>query len=373
MFSRRFILAAGAAALAAPPAHAQDAPAAAAQAAPEVSDEAHALYAGALVLDCNNYPDVSEAMTKEAVARIKTSGLAAAKCSIGGFGNDYRATRNEINMLDRVMARYPTDFVQIRRADDIADAKASGRLGLIYSFEGVACLDGQIARIEEFAGYGVKVMQLSYNLPSPFGAGVMSDPGLGLTELGREAVARMNALGVALDLSHANPATTSQAMAVSTKPVLMTHGGCTAIHTHPRNKSDEQLRALAQMGGVFGIYDLPYLTASPRQPTLDDYMAHMTHALDVCGEDHVGIGSDTAYDHFDTGPEAQAQFQQFIQNRVRAGVAAPEEDRMLYVEGLNHVRRCETIADALLRRGYPARVAEKVLGQNFIRALREIW
>jgi len=127
------------------------------------------------------------------------------------------------------------------------------------------------------------------------------------------------------------------------------------------------------MGGVFGIYDLPYLTASPRQPTLDDYMAHMTHALDICGEDHVGIGSDTAYDHFDTGPEAQTQFRQITQERVRAGVAAPEEDRMLYVEGLNHPRRCETIADALLHRGYPARVAEKVLGQNFIRALGDIW
>jgi membrane dipeptidase len=365
MLDRRTMLIAGAAAIAVPPAAAQDAPA--------VSEQARALYAGAIVIDANIYPPVSETMTKADVERFKSSGITAVKATIGGFGNDYRATRNEIGVLDRVIARYRTDFAQIRRSADIAAAKRAGQLGIIYSFEGVAMLEGRLERIDEFAGYGVKVMQLSYNLPSPFGAGVMSEASLGLTELGREAVARMNALGVALDLSHANPATTADAMDTSAKPVLMTHGGCAEVHAHPRNKTDVQLRALAEKGGVFGLYDLPYLTPSPRQPTLDDYMAHMTHALNVCGENHVGIGSDTDYDHTDTSPEALARFEEFTRARARAGVAAPGEDRLLYVEGLNHVRRCETIADALLSRGYRARVAEKVLGENFLRAFGEIW
>ena len=81
--------------------------------------------------------------------------------------------------------------------------------------------------------------------------------------------------------------TTLDALHASQKPVLVTHTGCSAVHKHPRNKTDEQLRAAAQKGGVIGIFDLPYLTASPKQPTLDDYMAHMTHALKICGEDHV--------------------------------------------------------------------------------------
>jgi membrane dipeptidase len=245
---------------------------------------------------------------------------------------------------------------------------------VIFSFEGVECLESSIARIEEFAGLGVKVMQLSYNLPSPFGAGVLSDPALGLTDLGREAIAAMNAHGVALDLSHSNPATTSAAMEASTKPVLMTHGGCSAVHDHPRNKTDDQLRALAARGGVFGIYDLPYLTPSPREATLDDYMAHMTHALSVAGEDHVGIGSDTAFSGIPDTPESRAALQRQNEERRRAGVAAPGEDaRPLFVQGLNDARRCETIAGALLQRGYPARVAEKVLGANFLRAFGEIW
>jgi membrane dipeptidase len=366
MISRRAVLAASGAALLAPRAMAQDAPA--------VSDAARTLYANAIVIDCNIYPPFGETMTKAEVNAVKASGLTAAKASMGGFANSYDQTLIEVRGVKSVIDRYQTDFMQVRSVADIRHAKQTGRLGIIFSFEGVECLQSSVARIEEFAALGVKVMQLSYNRESPFGAGVLADPALGLTGLGREAVAAMNANGVALDLSHANPATTAQAMEASTKPVLMTHGGCTAVHNHPRNKTDEQLRALAAKGGVFGVYDLPYLVAPPREATLDDYMAHMTHALNVAGEDHVGIGSDTAYDHFPDTPEARADMERQNEERRRAGVAAPGEDaRPLFVQGLNHVRRCETIADALLARGHSVRVAEKVLGENFLRAFGDIW
>ena len=103
-------------------------------------------------------------------------------------------------------------------------------------------------------------------------------------------------------------------------------------------RTDEQLRALADKGGVVGIYDLPYLTASPRQPTVADYLDHMTHALTVCGEDHVGIGSDQAIQPFDASPQGLQEFQEIEAKRHAAGVAAPEEDRPLYVVGMNRPR-----------------------------------
>jgi membrane dipeptidase len=152
--------------------------------------------------------------------------------------------------------------------------------------------------------------------------------------------------------------------------VIITHAGCKTVHDHPRNKSDEVLKAVADKGGVVGIYDLPYLAASPKQPALEDYMAHMTHALSVCGEDHVGVGSDSALNAWDMTPE---DFKKMEDYRHKTGVAAPEEDRPMYVEGLNTSHRIEIIADALLKRGYPARVAEKVMGANFLAALAGIW
>jgi membrane dipeptidase len=234
-------------------------------------------------------------------------------------------------------------------------------------------LEDKLDRIELFRGLGVLVMQLGYNKQSPFGTGVLGDPHAGLTALGRKAVAKMNRQGVAIDISHANETTSFGVLQASARPALITHAGCAAVYPHPRNKSDALLRAVAQKGGVVGIYDLPYLTPSPKQPTVDDYIAHMTHALSVCGEDHVGIGSDSQLGPFDTSPKAMADFRKEEEHRQKSGLAAPGEDRPPYVIGLNTPRRSEVIADALLRRGYPARVAEKVLGLNFVSALGRIW
>lgn len=342
---------------------------------PGLSTQARALYRDALVIDGNIAPyfDRIPPLSAEALAINRGSGLTACKATIGGFGNNYAQTNEEIAFYNAILAAHRETFSQIRSVADILTAKRENKVGILFSFEGVAMLEDRLARIGEFRAQGVLVMQLSYNLPSPFGAGVMSDPALGLTELGRQAVAEMNRLGVALDLSHANERTTAEAMAASAKPVLMTHGGCRAVYDHPRNKSDAHLRALAEKGGVLGIYDLPYLTASPRQPTLDDYMAHMAHALDVVGEEHVGIGSDTSFSAFPTDSASVAAFEADVRARRQSGVSAPGEDRMPYTDGLNTERRCEIIADALLRRGYPARAAEKVLGGNFIRAFEAIW
>jgi membrane dipeptidase len=183
----------------------------------------------------------------------------------------------------------------------------------------------------------------------------------------------MNRLGIAIDLSHANARTTDDVLTLSNKPPVMTHAGCAAVHAHPRNKSDEQLRALAARGGVVGIFDLPYLTASPRQPTVEDYMEHMEHALKVVGEDHVGVGSDTDIAPLDTSAKGLAEINQQIEERRKAGLSAPEEDRAPYVEGLNTPRRIELIVDQLLSRGYPAAVAEKIAGANFARVFADIW
>jgi len=347
-----------------------------AQEASSVSPAAADLYKRSLVLDCNSAPagitgDLPVAQA--ALDLMRASGVNVIKLSLGGINSGFSDTVEEIAYFQRMIEVHPSYFLQVRVPSDIERAKSEGKLGIIFSFESVEMLEGRVDRIETFRDFGVRVMQLSYNRKSAFAAGVMEPTGGGLTELGRKAVSKMNEVGVAIDLSHANPQTTADAIAASTKPVLMTHGGCTAIHAHPRNKTDEQLRALAAKGGVLGIYDLPYLTESPKQPTVDDYMAHMEHALKLIGEEHVGIGSDAGIAPFDTSEKGMAEFKKNREERQKAGLAAPEEDRPTYVIGLNNPRKIEVITDQLLKRGYPARTAEKVIGANFARVFGEIW
>lgn len=343
---------------------------------PANSGAAAGLYRRALVLDCNLGPQLSGKLPLPPadIDLYRKCGVTVMKTSMGGFNNSFEDTVDEIAFFQQLTEVHPDLFMQVRRADDFARAKRDNKLGIIFSFEGVAMLDGKVERIDIFRHLGVRVMQLSYNDVSPFGSGVLAPPDAhGLTDLGRSAVEKMNELGVAVDLSHANPVTTREAMAHSKAPVIMSHGGCSAVHPHPRNKTDEQLRALVGKGGVLGIYDLPYLAASPHQPNVNDYIDHMVHALNVCGEDHVGIGSDQSIQPFDTSPGGMKEFQDMEAQRRAAGVAAPEEDRPTYVEGLNVPNRCEVIADNLLKHGYSARVTEKVLGSNFVRVFTEIW
>lgn len=340
-----------------------------------ISARAHELYGRALILDANSGPPYEGhlPLPQSDLDLVRASGINVVKLSLGGINSDFAATVGEIAEVQQLFEVHPDYFTQVRVAADMARAKRDKQLGIILSFESTDMLGDKLASLTLFRELGVRVMQLSYNRRSPFAAGVMEPDGGGLTPLGRDAVREMNRLGIALDLSHANAATTSEALALAAKPPVMTHAACAAVHAHPRTKSDAQLKALAAKGGVVGIFDLPYLTASPRQPTVDDYMTHLEHALKVAGEDHVGIGSDVGIAPFDTSAKGMAEFAKQVEERRRAGLAAPEEDRPLYVVGLNVPNRIEIIADRLLRRGYSAAVTEKVVGGNFARVFTEIW
>jgi membrane dipeptidase len=367
------LLAAAAASNLVPRSPAQGAPAAA---VPNVSAAAAQLYARALVLDCNSGPPYADGKLPLPAAlsqMVRDSGISVVKLSLGGINANLHDVFDEMGYYESLIEGQPDLFMQVRVPADMQRAKREGKLGIIFSFESADMFEGKLDNIDLFRNHGVRVMQMSYNKTSPFGAGVMAPDAGGLTPLGKQAVARMNKVGVTVDVSHANAATTSDVIAASVRPVVMTHAGSAIVHPHPRNKSDAQLKAVADKGGVIGIYDLPYLAASPKQPNIDDYIAHMDHVLKIAGEDHVGIGSDVGIQPFDTSAKGMAEFQKQEEMRQKSGLAAPEEDRPVYVEGMNMPRKLEVVADRLLAKGYSAATVEKVLGANFVRVFTETW
>ncbi len=343
-----------------------------AAAAPAVSPAAAELYAKAFTLDANNAPPLEESgiLTPADLAMSRNSGLNVTKITLGGISG-FDEALGDIADLQRIIERYPDYFLQVRVPSDMDRAHAEKKLGLIFSFESAEMLQGKVERIELFRNLGVRVMQLSYNKQGEFGSGVLATGGL--TDLGRKAIAKMNEIGVTLDLSHANEQTTEDALAATRKTPVITHAGCAAVFQHPRNKPDRLLRQIAERGGVVGIYMLPYLCAPSKQCDRDDYMAHMEHALKVCGEDHVGVGCDVGMPPFDNSEKAMEEYRKQVEARKKAGVSAPGEERPPYVVGLNDPRRMETIADQLLKRGYSSAAVEKVLGKNFYRAFSETW
>ena len=325
---------------------------------------------GNMVVPANSDEPLSEADK----TLIRATGLSALKITAVGSGNTYVETLEELDSYKQVFANNPDLFMQVDSAEDIETAFATRRVGIILGFEASTMHDGKVERIAEFAGRGVRVMQLSYNLASPFGTGAMvtADP-KGLTDLGREAISVMETNRVLLDLSHADRETTMSAIAASTGAPAVTHAGCAAVNPHPRNKTDDVLRAIADKGGVVGIFELSYLSREMTQTPLSAYMAHLEHALNTCGEDHVGIGSDTFMLEFDTSPESQAAWDQSIAARRDVGVAAPGEGPMPFVLGLNGPQRMSVIADKLALLGYRPDVVDKVMGRNFERVMKSAW
>lgn len=309
----------------------------------------------------------------DVIAQIRTSGLTCFKLTLGGSLGTKAQVEEEIADLSKVFAAYPDLLTKIDSVRGIHNAAASGKTGVILSFEAASMLDGRLEAIDLFRGQGVLVMGLSYNVGSPFGSGPLSPNHTGLTALGKRAIERMQIGGVTVDLSHSDEPSSFAALEMAKRPVLITHAGAAAVYRHPRNKSDLLLKAVARQGGVIGIYDLSFLSAGPAQQSLDNYLAHMTHALNICGEDHVGIGSDTYATHFDTSPASMAAYRRQIDERRAQGVSSPGEERPPYVVGLNRSDRTQVIADALAARGYPARIIDKVLGTNFLRVFEATW
>jgi membrane dipeptidase len=187
-------------------------------------------------------------------------------------------------------------------------------------------------------------------------------------------VEHMNQQGVLVDLSHCGHRTTLDGIQASKRPVAITHAGCAAVADLPRNKTDEELRQLAQKGGVIGIYFMPFLRTQG-QPTAADLIRHLEHAVDVCGEDHVGLGTDGGVPGIELTPEFIQHHREDVQNRRRLGISAPGEveDVYTFLPDLNTPRRFETLAGLLLQRGHSEARVEKILGGNFARLFREAW
>jgi membrane dipeptidase len=247
------------------------------------------------------------------------------------------------------------------------------KVGIIPGFQYTAFLEEAPERIEMFRNLGVRIMQITYNNRNAFGDGCLEPGNAGLSNAGIAAVKKMNEVGVAVDLSHSGYRTTTEAIAASSRPVLISHSGCAAVYAHPRNKPDEILRSLADRGGYFGVYLMPYLVASPTVPTRQHVLDHLEHAINLCGADHVGIGSDGSIQKIVLTPAQRAEFDADIARRKQLGIGAPGEDRYPFVPDLNGPDHMQIIAEELARRGQPSTVIEKVLGANFQRVLSEIW
>ena len=339
-------------------------------------------YNAAMVVDALGAPGSTSfgsrvPLTASDLADVKASGLTALNVTVSGVGSyakDFEETLRNIAFWEEQIAAHPDALMKVIRSGDLDGAKKSGRLGLIYGFQDGTPLGESLERLDLFYDLGVRIIQFTYNLRNLFGDGCLEPGDAGLSLFGRKLIARMNEKHMLVDLSHCGRRTTLESIEISKQPVAITHAGCTAVADLPRNKTDEQLRKLADKGGVVGIYLMPYLRTAGQQMA-DDVIKHIEHALKICGEDHVGIGTDGMISAVNVTPEFRKKFHEEIEERRRRGISAPGErdDVFTFAPDLNTPRRFETLAALLSKRGHSDSQIEKIIGGNFSRLFRDVW
>ena len=323
------------------------------------------------------YSSSAARVDQRAMRDAQASGLTAVNVTLGhvaGSSDPFEATVRDIAAWDAHIRAHPQALRKVFGADDLVAAHAGGQVGVIYGFQNTEMLGTDIGRVQLFGHLGVRIIQLTYNGRNAVGDGSTVADDQGLSAWGREVVAELQQQAILVDLSHSSRQTCLQTLQHARRPVAITHTGCRALFDHPRNKSDEELRLLAQGGGVVGIYAMPYLRAAG-QPMAADLIAHIEHALQVCGEDHVGIGTDNGITLHDDPEALRAAHRAEVEMRKQMGIGAPGESAevLLGLPDLEGVTQFHKLAELLAARGHSANRVEKILGRNFQRVMTEAW
>jgi membrane dipeptidase len=304
---------------------------------------------------------------------VKRSGITMIDTTMGPAGKptfSYEQAVQDLATWHGIFDRLPDHLIRVRTTADILEAKQTGKLAVMLGFQNGTHLDRNIDNVEFFYNLGIRQMLLTYNSLNALGAGCTARKDAGLSHFGVEVVEKMNELGMIVDLAHCGIETTLDAVEVSSKPVLFTHNCCRALCDNARNKTDEEIRAMAAKGGVMGIDTVNFFVSKKEESTLDDLIAHFEHAVEVAGIDHVGIGSDSPIEGWRAFYPDEKTFWDFhsqFKFKPGADVRWPP-----FIEEVDVPEKFFIIADRLSGRGFSDADLKKILGDNFMRVYAQI-
>lgn len=267
--------------------------------------------------------------------------------ALGQAASFHRAVREN---ADRVVA--------VRTRSDLDLVESGERIGLMLALEGVEPFGYELWGADVFWELGLRMAGLTWNRRNPFADGAADDAGL--SRLGRSLLPVLAERGIVLDLAHASPKLFDECLDAYKGRVCITHAGCHAVNDHPRNVTDEQLRALADRDGIFGLMLHP-IAIDPERRTIERVIDHLEHAVDVIGPDRVCLGSDWT-----------KRLQALMPKPVPPdGLLPPGLDVGATIDGLTGPEDYGALVEALRARGWEDERLDGFLSGNLLRFLRE--
>lgn len=303
--------------------------------------------------------------SREVFEAMRRGGLTAANCTCSVW-EGFRDTMDNLARWKGWFEKHSDILLQVRETADIERAKAEGRTGIVLGWQNTSGIEDRIDYLRLFKDLGVRIMQLTYNTQNLAGSGCYESRDSGLSDFGREVVEAMNRLGILIDLSHVGPQTSEDAIRHSKKPVAYTHCLPSGLKAHPRNKSDEQLKFIAEHGGFVGVTMFAPFLRRGADSTVDDYVEAIDYVINLVGEDKVGIGTDFVQGH---GPE----FMRWITHDKGYARKLVEFGAATTPAGMRGLSDYPNLTAAMERAGWSESRIRKVLGENWVGFLKEVW
>jgi membrane dipeptidase len=308
--------------------------------------------------------DVS-VLSPSRLERMRAAGLTAVCVTVAIYENCKETIRN-IAVCQQMLDQHDHLTRPINTVDDIRTAKEEDRVGVIYALQNTSPIEDEFAYIEVFQRLGVRVVQLAYMYQNLVGAGCLEPRDSGLTSYGKDVVRELNRHGMTIDLSHCGMRTAQEAVDVSDRPVVFTHAAARSLIDSPRNRTDDELKRVAESGGVIGIVAFPTFIAQ-QEPSIDDWFLHLEHVLGLVGPDHVSVGTD----FIEGQPEGFADRAYY--RRPHPPGLVPKGWPWPYPVGIASVDDYPNITEGLARRGYDEETIRKILGRNLLRVFEATW
>ena len=296
---------------------------------------------------------------------MRRGGLTAANCTCCVWEN-FADTMKNIARWNAWFREHDDVILKVRTTADIHRAKADGKTGIVLGFQNVSAFEDQLGYIQHFKDVGVGVAQLAYNTQNLIGTGCYESEDRGLSDYGREVVAEMNRVGMLCDLSHVGSKTSEDTILASEKPVAYTHCLPSGLKQHARNKSDDELRFIAEHGGFIGVTMFPAFLRRGTESTVDDYVEAIDYVINIAGEDCVGIGTD-----FTQGYERE--FFDWITHDKGYARQLAEFGAIINPEGVRTIGELPNLTAAMARAGWPESRIRKVMGGNWVELLSRVW
>ena len=299
--------------------------------------------------------------------RLRAGGVRVEFMTVGGdmpitMDGDGRPDLRARELIDDVVSEADgcRELRVIRTLKDLEDTLTGEALGIVLHFEGCRPLRGEVELVTAFHDLGVRSAQLTWNVRNGLADGVAEPEPSGLTDAGREIVAELERLGVLVDVSHLAEQGFRDVIDIARRPVVASHANSTTVWPHPRNLTDDQVRAVAGSGGYVGICFFPAFIGP--EPTLPRLLDHVDHLAEIVGCDHIAVGPD---------------YVDYVLDLMVADMTTGEAlvdygDSWRFPDGLQSVETLPMFTAGLLVRGYAEEDVAKIVGGNAVRVLREL-